>query len=234
MAEPVGERFAPHLQLPACRARPLQPRRRAGTSTHTAGNGASRGQKPQGSHASHALTALAAEATQAAASRSLAAHPDGAGGDASPSQPDGTGSQQTSLKPSKDAPWQVPNLLSSPRGKSQTSPVLPAPGREEARSSHVLEEPSPQFGDGGTERAPSVCPRAGTTPRGWGQHQRSPPRLTEAPVELGPNSTPRFPSPCAGHHHGLGNCSRRHPERAAEAVLCERQLFLFKLIKANI
>lgn len=42
-----------------------QPPRRGGTSTHTAGNAASRGQKPQGSHASHALTALAAEATQA-------------------------------------------------------------------------------------------------------------------------------------------------------------------------
>lgn len=33
--------------------------------THTAGNAASRGQKPHGSHANHALTALAAEATQA-------------------------------------------------------------------------------------------------------------------------------------------------------------------------
>lgn len=174
MAEPVGERFAPHLQLPAWRARPLQPRRRAGTSTHTAGNGASRGQKPQGSHASHALTALAAEATQAAASRSLAAHPDGAGGDASPSQPDGTGSQQTSLKPSKDAPWQVPNLLSSPRGKSQTSPVLPAPGREEAHSSHVLEEPSPQLGDGGTE-SPERVPMCRDHPMGLGAAPTLPP-----------------------------------------------------------
>lgn len=233
MAEPVGERFAPHLQLPAWRARFTATTERRHKHTHSWERSES-GAETTGLTCQPRSNSARCRGDPGFASRSLAAHPDGAGGDASPSQPDGTGSQQTSLKPSKDAPWQVPNLLSSPRGKSQTSPVLPAPGREEARSSHVLEEPSPQLGDGGTERALSVCPRAGTTPRGWGQHQRSPPQLTEAPVELDPNSTPRFPSPCAGHHHGLGNCSRRHPERAAEAVLCERQLFLFKLIKANI
>lgn len=203
MAEPVGERFAPHLQLPAWRARFTATTERRHKHTHSWERSES-GAETTGLTRQPRSNSARCRGDPGFASRSLAAHPDGAGGDASPSQPDGTGSQQTSLKPSKDAPWQVPNLLSSPRGKSQTSPVLPAPGREEARSSHVLEEPSPQLGDGGTERAPSVCPRAGTTPWGWGQHQRSPPGSQKPPWSLIPIPHHSFPALVLGTTMGWG------------------------------